>query len=211
MFVLFQWQSTLSFLIACNPSGANMNHDPLALIAHSNASSSQSHANPSYSPQPYYIILPSSVVDYEDEYQEELQRDSQEEKLTSAMMLLARIITQKFSIPTNNCLRHYARDCSKPRVRDAKYFREQMLLAMKDEAGSNLNAEENDFMLDDSFRDETLEELTAAVSWGLDYVFLEKRDTTDATYKRIVAHGFPEPPSLPREPRSHCKLDMIVL
>ncbi|GKF58940.1 hypothetical protein Tco_0175726, partial [Tanacetum coccineum] len=38
-----------------------------------------------------------------------------------------------------------------------------MLLAMKDEAGSNLNAEENDFMLDDSFRDETLEELTAAV------------------------------------------------
>ncbi|GJW46777.1 hypothetical protein Tco_0078423, partial [Tanacetum coccineum] len=38
-----------------------------------------------------------------------------------------------------------------------------MLLAMKDEAGSNLNAEENDFMLDNSFRDETLEELTAAV------------------------------------------------
>ncbi|GKB99908.1 hypothetical protein Tco_0986045 [Tanacetum coccineum] len=81
------------------------NHDPLALIAHSNASSLQSHANPSYSPQPYYITLPSSVVDYEDEYQEELQRDSQEDKLTSAMMLLAQEITQKFSIPTNNCLR----------------------------------------------------------------------------------------------------------
>ncbi|GJR47150.1 putative ribonuclease H-like domain-containing protein [Tanacetum coccineum] len=27
---------------------------------------------------------------------------------------------------------HYARDCQKPRVRDAKYFKEQMLLAMKD-------------------------------------------------------------------------------
>ncbi|GJT17197.1 hypothetical protein Tco_0875903 [Tanacetum coccineum] len=39
---------------------------------------------------------------------------------------------------------------------------EQMLLAMKDEAESNLNDEENDFMLDNSFRDETLEELTAA-------------------------------------------------
>ncbi|GJX88072.1 hypothetical protein Tco_0340086 [Tanacetum coccineum] len=33
---------------------------------------------------------------------------------------------------------------------------------MKDEAGSNLNAKENDFMLDNSFGDETLEELTAA-------------------------------------------------
>nr|GEU77965.1 zinc knuckle CX2CX4HX4C [Tanacetum cinerariifolium] len=36
----------------------------------------------------------------------------------------------------------------KPRVRDAKYFQEQMLLAMKDKAGSNLHNEENDFMLD---------------------------------------------------------------
>ncbi|GJY88288.1 hypothetical protein Tco_0502916 [Tanacetum coccineum] len=38
-----------------------------------------------------------------------------------------------------------------------------MLLSMKDEAEINLNAKENDFMLDNSFRDETLEELTAAV------------------------------------------------
>ncbi|GKG08521.1 hypothetical protein Tco_0334353, partial [Tanacetum coccineum] len=37
-----------------------------------------------------------------------------------------------------------------------------MLLAMKDEAGSNLNNEENDFMLDTS-NGEELEELTAAV------------------------------------------------
>ncbi|GJR27239.1 hypothetical protein Tco_1103471 [Tanacetum coccineum] len=39
------------------------NHDPLALVAHSNACSSQSHASPSYShsPQPYYVIHPSSV------------------------------------------------------------------------------------------------------------------------------------------------------
>ncbi|GJY19969.1 hypothetical protein Tco_0392535 [Tanacetum coccineum] len=34
---------------------------------------------------------------------------------------------------------------------------------MKDEAGSNLKDEENDFMLDNSYEDETLEELTAAV------------------------------------------------
>ncbi|GJX89635.1 retrovirus-related pol polyprotein from transposon TNT 1-94 [Tanacetum coccineum] len=57
---------------------------------------------------------------------------------------------------------HYACECQKPKVHDAKYFREQMLLAMKDEAGSNFGNEENDFMLDTSYR-EDLEELTAAV------------------------------------------------
>ncbi|GKG12890.1 hypothetical protein Tco_0347127 [Tanacetum coccineum] len=41
--------------------------------------------------------------------------------------------------------------------------REQMLLAMKDEAGSNLNNEENDFMLDTSNGEETMKELTTAV------------------------------------------------
>ncbi|GJY49974.1 hypothetical protein Tco_0439930 [Tanacetum coccineum] len=49
------------------------NHDPLALIAHSNDSSSHSHANSSYSPQPYYVTHPPSVVDYNDEYQGENQ------------------------------------------------------------------------------------------------------------------------------------------
>nr|GEV35247.1 hypothetical protein [Tanacetum cinerariifolium] len=38
-----------------------------------------------------------------------------------------------------------------------------MLLAMKDEAGSNLKDEENDFMLDNSYGNETLEELTGVV------------------------------------------------
>ncbi|GJR84038.1 hypothetical protein Tco_0154823 [Tanacetum coccineum] len=180
------------FLNSSKAKKAAKNHDPLALLVYSNASSSQSHKNSSYSPQPYYVTDPSSVVDYKDEYQGELQGDSQEDNLTTAMMLLARAITQKFSTPTNNHLRtssntrnqaviqdgrvdiqtknegyggngHYACDCQKPRVRDAKYFREQMLLAMKDEAGSNLNNEENDFMLDTSYGEKTMEELTVAV------------------------------------------------
>ncbi|GKA52738.1 hypothetical protein Tco_0746053, partial [Tanacetum coccineum] len=204
-------------VLASKAKKVGKNHDPLALIAHSNASSSQSYVNSSYSPQPYYVTHPSSVVDYEDEYQGELPGDSQEEKLTTAMMLLARAITQKFSTPTNNHLRYggngnknagrqnrnqafnvgtgngesnqivqcvpqtestprkanvqcykcnekgyYDRDYQKPRVHDAKYFREQMLLAMKDEAGSNLNNKENDFMLDNTYREETMEEITDA-------------------------------------------------
>nr|GEX30092.1 hypothetical protein [Tanacetum cinerariifolium] len=58
---------------------------------------------------------------------------------------------------------HYSRDCPKPKVCEAKYFREQMLLVMKDEAGGILNEEENDFMLDKAYGDETLEELIAIV------------------------------------------------
>nr|GEX78116.1 hypothetical protein [Tanacetum cinerariifolium] len=40
---------------------------------------------------------------------------------------------------------------------------EQMLLAMKDEAGCNLKEQENDFLLDNSYVEETIEELIAAV------------------------------------------------
>ncbi|GJY04787.1 integrase, catalytic region, zinc finger, CCHC-type containing protein [Tanacetum coccineum] len=58
---------------------------------------------------------------------------------------------------------HYAGECPKPRVRDAKYFREQMLLVTKDEARVHLDEEENDFMLDNAYEDNTLEELNAAV------------------------------------------------
>nr|GEU76717.1 hypothetical protein [Tanacetum cinerariifolium] len=223
---------------------APKNHDPLTLIAHW----SQSHASPSYShsPQPYYVTHPSSVIDSEEDYQRELQGDAHEDKLTIAMMLLARAITHKFYTLTNNRLctssntrnqvvindgrvdiqtkndgfggngnrnagrqnrnqaanagngqvqqidesneivqrvprsksnperanvqcyncnarDHYAHDCPKPKVGDAKYFREQMLLVMKDEDGGILNDEENDSMLDNAYEYEILEELTATI------------------------------------------------
>ncbi|GJR06979.1 retrovirus-related pol polyprotein from transposon TNT 1-94 [Tanacetum coccineum] len=66
-----------------------------------------------------------------------------------------------------NAKGHYACDCPKPKVRDAspnaRFFMEQMLLAMKDEAEGNLNEEENDFMLDNAYGDDTLEEMSEAV------------------------------------------------
>ncbi|GKD19890.1 hypothetical protein Tco_1209048 [Tanacetum coccineum] len=75
-------------VLASRAKKAAKNHDPLAFIAHSNASSSHSHANSSYSTQPYYVTHPPSIVDNDDDYQGELQGDSQEDKLTIAIMLL---------------------------------------------------------------------------------------------------------------------------
>ncbi|GJU63285.1 hypothetical protein Tco_1245120 [Tanacetum coccineum] len=148
------------------------NHDPLALIAHSNASSSQSHANPSssHSPQPYYVTHPSSVVDYEEDYQRELQGDSQEDK------------DSRVDIQTKNAGYGGNGNRNAGRQNRNQAFNagngndeiNQMVqriprtesnlrkATMKDEAGSNLNDEENDFILDNSYGDETLEELTAA-------------------------------------------------
>ncbi|GKD58518.1 hypothetical protein Tco_1296027 [Tanacetum coccineum] len=63
-------------VLASKAKKVSKNHDSLALLSHSNASSSQSHANSSYSLQPYYVTHHLSVVDYEDEYQRELQGDS---------------------------------------------------------------------------------------------------------------------------------------
>ncbi|GJX17798.1 integrase, catalytic region, zinc finger, CCHC-type containing protein [Tanacetum coccineum] len=114
----------------------------------------------------------------------EIQGDAQEDRLSTAMMLLVRAITQHYSTPTNNQLRmlegqtgikqlmqcyncngkgNYARDCPKPRVRNAKYFREHILLARKDEAEVHLDEEENEFMLVNAYGDDMLEELSASM------------------------------------------------
>ncbi|GJZ01284.1 gag-pol polyprotein [Tanacetum coccineum] len=58
---------------------------------------------------------------------------------------------------------HYARNCPKPRVRDSKYFIEQMLLAKQDEAGVILTDEQNNFLFADASRMEEIEELIANI------------------------------------------------
>ncbi|GJY43884.1 retrovirus-related pol polyprotein from transposon TNT 1-94 [Tanacetum coccineum] len=206
-------------------------HDPLALVAHTGSSSRNISS--------YYVMHPTSVVDYDDEYQQDDVQTNSEDPLASAMLLLARAITQNFSNPTNNRLRtssntrnqaiiqgdrvniqsrnpgntgrntrrayvqeevvegsnaqnetenvqrtlrtsssgntstvqcyncsgkgHYARNCPKPRVRDSKYFMEQMLLAKQDEAGVLLTDEHNDFLFADASRMEEIEELSANI------------------------------------------------
>ncbi|GJY62295.1 hypothetical protein Tco_0462952 [Tanacetum coccineum] len=165
-------------VLASRAKKASKNHDPLALLANLNASLSQYHANSSYLPQPYYVTHPSSIADYEDKYKGELQRDSQVDKLTTAMMLLARAITQKFSIPTNN------RICTSSNTRNQAVIHDGRVDIQTKNAGYGGNStgmqgdktgikhlmqelgmmkdEENDFMLDNSYGDETLEELTVA-------------------------------------------------
>nr|GEV09946.1 retrovirus-related Pol polyprotein from transposon TNT 1-94 [Tanacetum cinerariifolium] len=72
-------------------------HDPLALVAHTGSSSRNTSS--------YYVTHPTSVVDYDDEYQQDDIQTNYEDPLTSAMLLLARSITQNFFNPTNNRLR----------------------------------------------------------------------------------------------------------
>nr|GFA19896.1 hypothetical protein [Tanacetum cinerariifolium] len=167
-------------VLASRAKKAAKNHDHLALIAHLNASLSHSHENSLYSPQPYYATHPPPVVDYKDEYQGELQGDSQEDKLTTAMMNQVVVQDGRVDIQTKNACyggnanknagrnitqgfnTRNADDESNQIIQRIPRTEEQMLLAMKDKTGSNLSNEENDFMLDTSYGEE-LEELIAAV------------------------------------------------
>ncbi|GJV91816.1 integrase, catalytic region, zinc finger, CCHC-type containing protein [Tanacetum coccineum] len=143
-------------------------HDPLALVAHTGSSSIIT--------SPYYVTHPFSVVDYDEDYQGDALQNNYEDPLTCTMILLARSITQCFFNPTNNRLRtssntknqaivqgHYARNCPKPRVRDSKYFMEQMLLAKQDEAGVTFIDEQNEVLFDDASRMKEIEELSANI------------------------------------------------
>ncbi|GJY73766.1 retrovirus-related pol polyprotein from transposon TNT 1-94 [Tanacetum coccineum] len=181
-------------------------HDPLALVAHTGSSSRNTLS--------YYVTHPMSVVDYEEEYQQDDVHTNSEDPLTSAMLNQAIIQGDKVNIQSRNsdnagrnnrrayvqeeivegsnapnetrniqrtlrtsssgntstvqCYNcsgkgDYARNCPKPRVRDSKYFMEQMLLAKQDEAGVILTDEQNDFLFADASRMEEIKELSANI------------------------------------------------
>ncbi|GJS52993.1 integrase, catalytic region, zinc finger, CCHC-type containing protein [Tanacetum coccineum] len=165
--------------------------DLLALVAYTGSSSRNTSS--------YYVTHLTSVVDYDDEYQQEDIHTNSEDPLASAILnsgnagrnnrraYVQEEIVEGSNAPneTGNVQRtlrtsssgntstvqcyncsgkgHYARNCPKPRVRDSKYFMEQMLLAKQDEAGVILTDEQNDFLFADASRMEEIEELSANI------------------------------------------------
>nr|GEX49603.1 Gag-Pol polyprotein [Tanacetum cinerariifolium] len=72
-------------------------HNPLVLVAHTGSSSRTT--------TPYYGTHPSSVVDYDEDYQGDATQNNSEDPLTSTMILLAHMIPQCFSNQRNNRFR----------------------------------------------------------------------------------------------------------
>ncbi|GJU57362.1 integrase, catalytic region, zinc finger, CCHC-type containing protein [Tanacetum coccineum] len=132
-------------------------HDPLALVANTGSSSRQTSS--------YYVTHPTSVVDYDDEYQQDDVHNNSEDPLVFAMLHGRRAYVQEevvegmndpketgnvqrtLRIPSSgntstvqcyNCSEkgHYARNCPKPR---------------------------NDFLFADALRMEEIEELSANI------------------------------------------------
>ncbi|GJZ60906.1 hypothetical protein Tco_0617043 [Tanacetum coccineum] len=125
-------------------------HDPLALVANTGSSSRQTSS--------YYVTHPTSVVDYNDEYQQDNVHNNSEDPLVSVMLLLAKAITQNFSNLTNNHLRASSNTRNQAIIQGDK-----MLLAKQDETGVILTDEQNDFLFVDASRMKEIEELSANI------------------------------------------------
>ncbi|GJU02957.1 hypothetical protein Tco_1113295 [Tanacetum coccineum] len=185
---LFDYLQQFKMVNASRAKKLEKSHNPLALVAHTGSSSRTS--------SPYYVTHPPLVVDYDDDYQRDTIQNNPDDPLTSAMILLARailetsLIQQIIKYKTNCCKCsmlhynekvHYARNCLKLRIRDSKYFMEQMLLAKQDEAGFILT-------------DEQIEELSANICLmariqpanidgpSNDYAFLSQVQTSSTSY-----------------------------
>ncbi|GJY09318.1 hypothetical protein Tco_0377503 [Tanacetum coccineum] len=91
-FIIFQQFEKL--VNASKAKKLEKSHDPLALVAHTGLSSRQRSS--------YYVTHPTSVVDYDDEYQQDDVHNNSEDPLVSAMLLLEKSHTHNFSNPTNN-------------------------------------------------------------------------------------------------------------
>ncbi|GKG22839.1 hypothetical protein Tco_0388142, partial [Tanacetum coccineum] len=77
---LFDYLSQYEKLVyASRAKKMENSNDPLALVAHTGSSSRI--------PSPYYVTHPSSVADYDDDYQGDAFQNSSEDPLISAMML----------------------------------------------------------------------------------------------------------------------------
>ncbi|GJX80834.1 integrase, catalytic region, zinc finger, CCHC-type containing protein [Tanacetum coccineum] len=124
-------------------------HDPLALVAYTSSSSRTT--------SPYYVTHPTSVVDYDDDYQGDANDAGNIQRTLRTTSSGTAVNVQCYNCSEKG---HYACNCPNPRVHDSKYFMEQMLLAKHDEAGVILTDDHNDFLFVDASWMEEIEELS---------------------------------------------------
>nr|GEX37547.1 reverse transcriptase domain-containing protein [Tanacetum cinerariifolium] len=139
------------------------------------------------------------------------QRRSSSNTRNQEVVQADRVNIQRRNVENNgrnsyNCNKkvHYARNCPKPRVRDSKYFMEQMLLANKDEARVILSNEQNYFLFADAAQMEELEELSVNICMmariqpaniksnegpSYDYAFISEVQTPFTSYMNPLLAG----------------------
>ncbi|GJX92837.1 retrovirus-related pol polyprotein from transposon TNT 1-94 [Tanacetum coccineum] len=149
LFIIFQQFKKL--LIYIKSKEVKKSHDPLGSSTHNVFIIKTEH---------HHIIVthPTSVGEYDDDTSKKDVQNNSEDPLVSAMQYI-----QQFQVHNLVGQGQYARNCSKPRVSDLKYFMEKMLLEKQDEAGVILTDEQNDFLFADASRMEEIEELSANI------------------------------------------------
>ncbi|GJV54818.1 hypothetical protein Tco_1455823 [Tanacetum coccineum] len=120
-------------------------HDPLALVAHTGSSSRI--------PSPYYVTHPSSVVDYDDNYQGDAFQNNSEDPHISAMINQAIMQADKVNIQSRN-------SGNDGRNTRHSFIPEEIIEVRKDEAGVTLLDKQNDFLVAGATRMEEIKELS---------------------------------------------------
>nr|GEV62897.1 retrovirus-related Pol polyprotein from transposon TNT 1-94 [Tanacetum cinerariifolium] len=178
--VAFRSKTCYQFEKLVNTSRAKMlekSHDLLALVAHTGLSSRNISS--------YYVTHHTSVVDFDDEYQQDDIQTNPEDPGASAMLLLSRAITQNFSNPTNNRLRTSSNTKNQVIIQGDRVniqsmnsdntrrnnrracVQEEVVEGSNeignDEAGVILTDEQNDFLFADASRLEEIKDLSVDI------------------------------------------------
>ncbi|GJV61890.1 integrase, catalytic region, zinc finger, CCHC-type containing protein [Tanacetum coccineum] len=130
-------------------------HDPLALVAHTGLFSRNISS--------YYVTHPTSVVDYNDEYQQDVVQTNSEDPLASAMLNQAIIQGDRVNIQSRNS------GNTRRNTRRA-YVQEEVVEGSNTQNDTGnmktevlLTDEQNDFLFADASRMEEIEELSANI------------------------------------------------
>ncbi|GJW57880.1 retrovirus-related pol polyprotein from transposon TNT 1-94 [Tanacetum coccineum] len=132
-------------------------HDPLALVAHTSSSSRNTS---------YYVTHLTSMVDYEDEYQQDDVHTNSEDPLASAMLNQAIIQGDRVNIQSRNsgnAGRNNRRAYVQEKIIEGSNTPNETGNTSTDEAGVILTDEQNDFLFADASRMKEIEELSANI------------------------------------------------